>query len=72
MWTVAWAVLNGVTLPDTLPEAFEDDVRRYGFETRALWDPDAALPDHIRRAVADYADRQIDAVQQTIFPLHQL
>jgi len=70
MWTLAWAVLNGVELPDTLPEAFEDDARRYGFTTRALWDADVALPDDVKRAVADYADRQVDAVQQTIFPLH--
>jgi len=72
MWTVAWAVLNGVELPDRLPEAFEDDARRYGFTTRALWDADVALPDDVKRAVADYVDRQVDAVQQTIFPLHNL
>jgi len=72
MWTVAWAVLNGVELPGTLPEAFEDDARRYGFKTRALFDADVELPHDLRRAVSDYADRQVDAVQQTIFPLHGL
>ncbi|HEX3178777.1 MAG TPA: acetoin utilization protein AcuC [Methylomirabilota bacterium] len=72
MWTVAWSVLNGVDLPDTLPRAFEDDARRYGFTSRSLFDADAPLPDDLRRAVADYADRQVDAVQQTIFPLHGL
>jgi acetoin utilization deacetylase AcuC-like enzyme len=70
MWTVAWAVLNGVDLPDTLPPAFEDDARHHGFKTRSLFDADVALPDDLRRAVADYADRQIDAVQRTIFPIH--
>ena len=28
MWTVAWAVLNGVELAPTLPDAFADDLRR--------------------------------------------
>jgi acetoin utilization protein AcuC len=72
MWTLAWATLNGVQLPDTLPEAFEADARRYGFTTRSLFDSEVELSEDVRRAVSDYADRQIDAVQQTIFPLHGL
>ncbi|HEV8474487.1 MAG TPA: acetoin utilization protein AcuC [Methylomirabilota bacterium] len=72
MWTVAWAVLNGVTLPPTLPEAFGDDLHRYGFASPALWDDVVELPDELRRAVSDYVDRQVDAVQQTIFPVHGL
>jgi acetoin utilization protein AcuC len=72
MWTVAWAVLNGMELPRTLPESFEADALRYGFKTRALFDADVELPEELRRAVADYADRQVDAVQTTIFPLHGL
>jgi len=72
-WTAAWAVLNAVELPPALPEAFADDVRRYEFGSLGLWDePAAALPDHIQRAVSDYVDRQVDAVQHTIFPLHRL
>src|SRR5205814_1387814 len=35
MWTVAWAVLNGVELATTLPEAFADDMRRYDFASRS-------------------------------------
>jgi acetoin utilization protein AcuC len=72
MWTVAWAVLNGVELAPTLPDTFADDMRRYGFTSRSLWDEPATLPDELRRAVSDYVDRQVDAVQKTIFPLHQL
>ena len=71
-WTVAWAVLNGVELPATLPEAFAEDVRRYGFGSLGLWDEVQPLPEEIRRAVNEYAARQIDAVQRTIFPLHRL
>jgi acetoin utilization protein AcuC len=72
-WTAAWAVLNGVELPDALPETFADDMTRYGFTSRTLWDaPVAALPDEIQHAVSDYVDRQVDAVQTTIFPFHRL
>jgi hypothetical protein len=72
MWAVAWAVLNGVELAPILPDAFADDMRRYDFTSRALWDEAVALPDELRRAVSDYVDRQVDAVQKTIFPIHDL
>ena len=71
-WTVAWAVLNQVELPARLPEAFEDDAQRYGFTSRDLWDTPATLPAEIGRAVREYADRQVGAVQTTIFPHHGL
>jgi acetoin utilization protein AcuC len=72
MWTVAWAVLNGIELAPTLPEAFADDLRRYNFTSRSLWDEPVEIPDEIQRAVNEYADRRVDEVQKTIFPLHAL
>jgi acetoin utilization protein AcuC len=72
-WTAAWAVLNGVELPGEMPAAFDDDLRAFGFESRGLWDePGTALPQEIDRAVRGYADRQVDAVQRTIFPFHRI
>jgi acetoin utilization protein AcuC len=72
-WTAAWAVLNGVELPGALPAAFAEDVRRYDFGALGLWDaPAPALPGDVQRAVSDYVDRQVAAVQRTIFPLHRL
>jgi acetoin utilization protein AcuC len=70
-WTAAWAAINDVDLPELMPAAFDDDLRAFGFESRALWDaPATALPAEIESAVRDYADRQVDAVQRTIFPFH--
>jgi acetoin utilization protein AcuC len=72
-WTAAWAVLNERELAAELPDAFAEDLRRYDFPSTRLWDaPDQPLPDEIRRAVQDSVDRQVDAVQRTIFPLHGL
>jgi acetoin utilization protein AcuC len=72
-WTAAWAVLNDRELDAALPPDFAEDMRRFKFRTPMLWDPPAeALPEETAAAVRDYADRQVDAVQRTIFPLHGL
>jgi len=72
-WTVAWAVLNGIELPPELPEEFFARERaRFGFKSRALWDRPVALPEDLEQPVREYADRQVDAVQKLIFPLHGL
>jgi acetoin utilization protein AcuC len=71
-WTVAWAVLNGVELDETLPEAFAEDALRYDFGDLTLWDAPSAIPEDLRGAVSDYAARQVDAVRRAIFPFHGL
>ena len=72
-WTAAWATLNGVELADELPASYARDIEHYGFTSTKLWDePADALPENIQRAVCDYVDRQVDAVQTTIFPFHRL
>jgi acetoin utilization protein AcuC len=72
-WTAAWAAINGVELAGELPASYARDIKHYGFSSNTLWDaPAEALPEHIQRAVSDYADRQVDAVQTTIFPFHKL
>src|SRR5262249_21590466 len=71
-WTSAWAVLNGVELPAALPAAFAEDVERYEFATASLGDPAEPLPDHRRVRAQEYAQRQVDAVRRTIFPIHKL
>jgi acetoin utilization protein AcuC len=72
-WTAAWAALNGVELADELPASYARDIQHYGFTSTKLWDaPAETLPENIQRAVSDYVDRQVDAVQKTIFPFHKL
>ncbi|HEX2440847.1 MAG TPA: acetoin utilization protein AcuC [Methylomirabilota bacterium] len=71
-WTVAWAVLNGVELPATLPEAFTPDAQRYGFGDLELWDVPQEISPDLRAAVSEYAARQVDAVHRAIFPFHGL
>jgi acetoin utilization protein AcuC len=72
-WAAAWAVMNAVDLPPELPEAFvRAEAARYGFTSRGLWDESVAIPEEIARAVRDYVDRQVDALQKVVFPVHGL
>jgi acetoin utilization protein AcuC len=71
-WTLAWAIINGVELAPEMPEAFAPDIKNFDFESRQLWDAPTAIPEDIGHAVRNYVDRQVDAVQKTIFPFHRL
>ena len=71
-WTAAWAVLNGVELSPDLPAGFLEYAQRLRLRMASLWDPPAALDDDRRERVQEYADRQVDAIQRLIFPIHGL
>jgi acetoin utilization protein AcuC len=69
-WTVAWALINDVELPEELPPAFLEHATWFRFRTRSLWDPPAP-PDKERCLHArEYVDRQVDAIRRLIFPVH--
>jgi len=71
-WTAAWALMNGVALPEALPPVCHADMRRLGLETMSLSDPPALLPEEAMRRAEEYARRQVGSIQETIFPLHGL
>src|SRR5437660_7001215 len=71
-WTAAWAVMNGVEVNADLPADFVDYARRLHIRMRSRWDPPARLDDHRRARVQEYVDRQVDAIQRLIFPIHGL
>lgn len=71
-WTAAWAVMNGVELAPELPAAFAEDLRRYRFHSTSLWDPPLAPPAEVRHRAREFAQRQVEAIRQSIFPIHGL
>ncbi|HXG02060.1 MAG TPA: acetoin utilization protein AcuC [Candidatus Binatia bacterium] len=71
-WTAAWAIMNDVTPPAELPEAFVDHARWYRLRLTGLWDPPARVDDERRARAEEYARRQVEAVRRLIFPLHGL
>ena len=68
-WTVAWAIMNGVTLPPELPPGFVVDAAPYLHGRRTLWDPPAVLPVEAVRPAREFAERQIAELRRRVFPL---
>ncbi|MBI2529037.1 MAG: acetoin utilization protein AcuC [Candidatus Rokubacteria bacterium] len=71
-WTAAWAAMNEVRLAPGLPPQSHADMARLGLETLALWDPPAELPAETRCWAEEYAQRQVRAIREKIFPFHGL
>ena len=71
-WTAAWAATNEVSLPDELPRESHVQMRYLGLQSMTLSDPPVELPEDTRRWAAEYARRQVQAVRETIFPIHGL
>ena len=71
-WTAAWALLNGISLPDALPASVHGDLRARGLKSLTLSDPPAELPADARRWAEEYAAKQVRTLREQIFPLHGL
>jgi acetoin utilization protein AcuC len=68
-WTVAWALMNEVTLPSALPPAFVAEAAPYMAGQRTLWDPPTVLPVEVVRSAREFAERQVAHIQRLGFPL---
>lgn len=68
-WTVAWALMNEVELPDRLPEPFVARAAAHLRGRRELWDRPDALPPHVVQAAREYAQRQVAEIRRRVFPL---
>jgi acetoin utilization protein AcuC len=68
-WTVAWALMNGVTLPVALPAAFVVEAAPYLRGRRTLWDEAVVLPVEATRPAREFAERQVAQLERLVFPL---
>lgn len=69
-WTLAYAIMNDIELPDEIPPACIETLQRYGLQGTQLHDPEPTQPIH--QHVRQYAERQVKTIQQKIFPRHGL
>ncbi|MBI3950324.1 MAG: acetoin utilization protein AcuC [Acidobacteria bacterium] len=69
-WTLAYAVMNDIELPDEIPPECVESLQQHGLQGTRLRDPEPTqlIHQHVRQ----FAERQVKALQQKIFPLHGL
>lgn len=67
-WTLAWAIMNGITLKPRLPESFISKIAPLGYPHQILLDAMHWADETERNLALDAAERSIARIKSTIFP----
>src|SRR5262249_6582764 len=68
-WTLAWALMNEVALPDELPASFLAAAAPHLGGRRCLTDRLPPLPSHVAATAREYAEAQVATLRRLVFPL---
>ncbi len=71
-WTLAWAIMNGVEIPDQLPDDFRIPFHQRGYRASRIRDEDAGPEPQNRARAWVFAQEQVGRLQHAIFPHHGL
>jgi len=66
-WTLAWAVMNNINLPDDLPEAFLDQYPLEEFRSRKLRDETYREDGPEKEMMRDEMRKVVDRIRDTVF-----
>ncbi len=70
-WTLAWAVMNDIEVPDEIPADFLQDYAPKGFRGRSLRDKPHKETGHGKEMMQQDLQRIIGFLRETVFPLIQ-
>jgi len=65
-WTLGWALMNGVELPDEIPVLLKPMLQTLGLRIENLRDPEHASP--WRETCRLYMDECLDYVEKNVLP----
>jgi len=68
-WTLAWAIMNNVDLPDELPAAFLEQYPLEGFRSRKLRDDKYKEEGATKEIIRDEVGRVTARIREQVFPL---
>ena len=68
-WTLAWAIMNSVDLPDELPEAFLAQHLLEGFSSRKLRDDEYHEKGAGKEMMREEVRRVVTGIRRKVFPL---
>ncbi len=67
-WTIAWSIMNGVSLSPRLPASFVRKTERIGFKNRYLLDAMHWAEENDRNLALDGVEKSISRIRKTVFP----
>jgi acetoin utilization protein AcuC len=68
-WTLAWAIMNNVDLPNELPTAFLEQYPLEGFRSRKLRDEEYQEKGSRKEIMRDEVGRVVAKIREKVFPL---
>ena len=68
-WTLAWAIMNGVQLPDELPASVLPLFEKVGYKEKTLRDPEIRTKPEDRDNILKALDKSIKYLKDTVFPI---
>ena len=71
-WTLAWATMNHLEVPDDMPESFLGNFQRLGFRATRLRDDPSPADAPTREQAWRFVREQVYRIQQLVFPHHGL
>jgi len=69
-WTLAWGIMNGVELPDLLPEESFPLLQQAGYGGRTLRDPASHIPQARHHHLRVELQAAIAYLERHVFPIH--
>jgi acetoin utilization protein AcuC len=67
-WTLAWAVMNDVTLAPRLPARFVEAIEPLGYQNRVLLDAQHWAEEEDRARALAAVEKSIATIKRTVFP----
>lgn len=68
-WTLAWAIMNGIQLPDELPASVLPLFEKVGYKKKTLRDPELRTKPEDRDIILKALDKSIKYLKDTVFPI---
>jgi acetoin utilization protein AcuC len=68
-WTIAWAIMNGIQLDDSLPASVFPALQGIGYKETTLRDPEIKTTAADRDKILKTLDKSINYLKETVFPI---
>jgi acetoin utilization protein AcuC len=68
-WTIAWGIMNGITLPAKLPASLVETISAMGYSNRMLFDAMHWAEEDDRNMALYAVEKSIKAIRKEVFPI---